>query len=91
LEEVIDRYKAGARTIKKGKLAGVGSKNQLKSKVVSGFKLTVKKPRDVLNFLKILTEVWSISREHLIFVKTLLLAHSFFLLPLFSWLLTPGS
>jgi hypothetical protein len=29
--------------------------------------------------------------EHLIFVKTLLLAPSFFLLPLFSWLLTPGS
>src|SRR6476469_5640416 len=30
-------------------------------------------------------------REHLIFVKTLLLAPSFFLLPLFSWLLTPDS
>jgi len=29
--------------------------------------------------------------EHLIFVKTLLLAPSFFLLPLFSWLLTPDS
>jgi hypothetical protein len=31
------------------------------------------------------------SWEHLIFVKTLLLAPSFFLLPLFSWLLTPDS
>jgi transposase len=30
-------------------------------------------------------------RDHLIFVKTLLLAPSFFLLPLFSWLLTPDS
>jgi len=29
--------------------------------------------------------------EHLIFVKTLLLAPSFFLLPLFSWLMTPDS
>jgi hypothetical protein len=33
----------------------------------------------------------TLSREHLIFVKTLLLAPSFFLLPLFSWLLTPDS
>ncbi len=65
MEEVISHYKAGARTIKKGKLAGVGSKNPLKSKVVSGFKLTVKKPRDVLNFLKNLTEVWSISNPAL--------------------------
>jgi cytochrome c peroxidase len=65
LEEVIGHYKAGGRTIKKGKLAGVGSKNPLKSKVVSAFKLTVKKPRDVLNFLKNLTEVWSISNPAL--------------------------
>jgi cytochrome c peroxidase len=46
-------------------LAGVGSKNPLKSKVVSGFKLTVKKTRDLLNFLKNLTEVWSIGNPAL--------------------------
>jgi hypothetical protein len=46
-------------------VAGVGSKNPLKSKVVSGFKLTLKKPRDVLNILKNLTEVWSISNPAL--------------------------
>ncbi len=65
MEEVISHYKAGGRTIKKKELAGIGSENQLKSKVVSGFKLTVKKPRDVLNCLKNLTEVWSISNPAL--------------------------
>ena len=50
LEQVIGHYKAGARTIKKRKFAGVGSKNPLKSKVVSGFNLTVKEPRDRAEF-----------------------------------------
>lgn len=73
MEEVIDRYKAGGRTTKKKEFAGVRSENPLKSKVVSGFKLTVKKPRDVLNFLKNLTEVWSISNPALRIPSLLLL------------------
>jgi cytochrome c peroxidase len=44
-------------TIKKGEFAGVGSENPLKSNFVSGFKLTVQEQRDLLAFLKSLTEV----------------------------------
>jgi len=57
LAEVIGHYKAGGRTIKKGEFAGVGSENPLKSNFVSGFKLTVQEERDLLAFLKSLTEV----------------------------------
>ncbi len=56
LEEVIGHYKAGGRTIKKGELAGVGSENPLKSNFVSGFKLTVQEQRDLLAFLRSLTD-----------------------------------
>lgn len=40
LEKVIDHYAAGGRTICNGKNAGTGSKNYLKSKLITGFKLT---------------------------------------------------
>lgn len=56
LEEVIGHYKAGGRTIKNGEFAGVGSENPLKSNFVSGFKLTVKEQRDLLAFLRSLTD-----------------------------------
>ncbi|NJM62364.1 MAG: di-heme enzyme [Oscillatoriales cyanobacterium RU_3_3] len=56
LEEVIGHYKVGGRTIKKGEFAGVGSKNPLKSNFVSGFKLTVQEQRDLLAFLRSLTD-----------------------------------
>ena len=56
LEEVIGHYKAGGRTIKKGEFAGVGSENQLKSNFVSGFKLTVQEQRDLLAFLRSLSD-----------------------------------
>jgi cytochrome c peroxidase len=56
LEEVIGHYKTGGRTIKKGELAGIGSKNPLKSNFVSGFKLTVQEQRDLLAFLDCLTD-----------------------------------
>lgn len=56
LEEVIGHYKAGGRTIKKGEFTGLGSKNPLKSNFVSGFKLTVQEQRDLLAFLRSLTD-----------------------------------
>ncbi|MCU0545730.1 MAG: di-heme enzyme [Oscillatoriaceae cyanobacterium Prado104] len=56
LAEVIGHYKAGGRTIKKGEFAGEGSKNPLKSSFVSGFKLTVQEQRDLLAFLRSLTD-----------------------------------
>jgi cytochrome c peroxidase len=56
LEEVIGHYRMGGRTIKKGEFAGVGSKNPLKSNFVSGFKLTVQEQRDLLTFLRSLTD-----------------------------------
>jgi cytochrome c peroxidase len=56
LEEVIDHYAAGGRTIKTGKYAGVGSKNPLKSNFVSGFQITPQEKQDLIEFLKALTD-----------------------------------
>ncbi|BAZ37287.1 di-heme cytochrome c peroxidase [Calothrix sp. NIES-4101] len=56
LEEVIDHYAAGGRTITSGKFAGVGSKNPLKSNFVSGFKLNSQEKQDLIEFLKSLTD-----------------------------------
>ncbi len=56
LEEVIDHYAAGGRTIVTGKFAGVGSKNPFKSNFVSGFKLAVQEKQDLIEFLKSLTD-----------------------------------
>ena len=50
MEEVIGHYKAGSRTTKKRKFAGVGSENQLKSNFVSGFKLTVQRTARIAEF-----------------------------------------
>jgi cytochrome c peroxidase len=55
LEEVIDHYTAGGRTIT-GKFSGVGSKNPLKSNFVSGFKLSPQEKHDLIEFLKSLTD-----------------------------------
>lgn len=52
LEEVIDHYAAGGRTID----AGVGSKNPFKSNFISGFKLTQQEKQDLLEFLRSLTD-----------------------------------
>jgi cytochrome c peroxidase len=56
LEEVIDHYAAGGRTIKTGEHKGVGSENPNKSSFVKGFKLNAQEKRDLLNFLKSLTD-----------------------------------
>lgn len=56
LEEVIDHYSAGGRTIRTGEFKGVGSTNPNKSAFVKGFKLSPQEKRDLLAFLKSLTD-----------------------------------
>lgn len=56
LEEVIEHYAAGGRTIHTGKNAGVGSKNPFKSHFISGFKLNQREKQDLLEFLRSLTD-----------------------------------
>jgi cytochrome c peroxidase len=56
LEEVIDHYQAGGRTIDKGEFAGIGSKNPFKSEFISGFKLSETEKQDLLAFLRSLTD-----------------------------------
>ncbi|XYH94346.1 MbnH family di-heme enzyme [Sorangium sp. So ce1128] len=56
LEEVLDHYAAGGRTIESGPNAGVGSENRFKSELISGFDLTAEEKADVITFLKTLTD-----------------------------------
>jgi cytochrome c peroxidase len=56
LEEVIDHYSAGGRTIHDGPYAGNGSKNPNKSTFVQGFHLTPEERQDLLAFLRSLTD-----------------------------------
>ncbi len=56
LDRVIDHYAAGGRTILTGRYQGVGSKNPLKSKFVTGFKITDAERQDLLAFLHSLTD-----------------------------------
>ncbi|MBS1793226.1 MAG: di-heme enzyme [Acidobacteria bacterium] len=56
LDEVIEHYKAGGRTIREGPFAGVGSKSPLKSDFVRGFYLTAQEKQDLVEFLKSLTD-----------------------------------
>ncbi len=56
LDEVIDHYAAGGRTIKAGPNAGVGSRNPHKSGFVKGFTLSSRERADLLAFLRSLTD-----------------------------------
>lgn len=56
LEEVIDHYAAGGRTIVEGPLAGDGSENPFKSLFMLGFNITEEEKADVVNFLKSLSD-----------------------------------
>jgi cytochrome c peroxidase len=56
LDEVIDHYAAGGRTIATGPLAGVGSANPHKSAFVKGFTLTAEERRAPLDYLDALTD-----------------------------------
>lgn len=56
LDEVLDHYAAGGRTIASGPHAGVGSRNPLKSSFLSGFTLTQEERADLIAFLRSLTD-----------------------------------
>lgn len=56
LDEVIDHYAAGGRTIAAGPHAGIGRANPLKSSFVPGFSLTPGERADLLAFLTSLTD-----------------------------------
>jgi cytochrome c peroxidase len=56
LEEAIDHYAAGGRTIHAGPHTGDGSKSPLRSRLVSGFAITPQEKADLVEFLKSLTD-----------------------------------
>jgi len=56
LEEVIDHYRVGGRTLHLGAYAGVGRKNPFKSQFISGFEISPAEKRDLLEFLRSLTD-----------------------------------
>lgn len=56
LEEVLDHYAAGGRTITEGPYAGVGSENPFKSMFMLGFNMSEQERTDVVNFLESLTD-----------------------------------
>ncbi|WP_446870472.1 MbnH family di-heme enzyme [Phormidesmis sp. 146-12] len=56
LEEVIEHYRVGGRTLNHGENAGVGRENPFKSHFISGFELTETEKQDLLAFLHSLTD-----------------------------------
>lgn len=56
LEDAIDHYAAGGRTITQGPHGGVGSDNPWKSPFISGFQLTDPERQDLIAFLESLTD-----------------------------------
>ena len=56
LDEVLDHYAAGGRTITEGPHQGVGRDNPFKSSFIRGFELTQQERSDVLAFLDSLTD-----------------------------------
>lgn len=56
LQEVIDHYAAGGRTIRTGAFAGVGRDNPNKAPNVHGFSITDAEKSDLIEFLESLTD-----------------------------------
>jgi len=56
LEDVIDQYAAGGRTLTIGPYPGIGSSNPNKSALVAGFSITASEKSDVIAFLRSLTD-----------------------------------
>jgi cytochrome c peroxidase len=56
LDEVLDHYAAGGRTIAEGAHRGVGHDNPNKSPIVKGFPLTAEQKADLIAFLNALTD-----------------------------------
>ncbi|GIW43093.1 MAG: di-heme enzyme [Candidatus Binatia bacterium] len=65
LEEVIEHYAAGGRTIHSGPYAGDGSKNPFKSNFVRGFTLTEEEKQQLLAFLRSLDDARFVSDPRL--------------------------
>jgi cytochrome c peroxidase len=63
LEEVVDHYAAGGRTIGGGPFAGVGHDNPAKDKLIHGFYLTPQNRADLVAFLVSLTDEGVIGNE----------------------------
>lgn len=56
LEEVLDHYAAGGRTLRWGPYAGAGHDNPNKDPLIGGFKLSSQDRSDLVEFLKSLTD-----------------------------------
>jgi cytochrome c peroxidase len=56
LEEVIEHYSSGGRTIKTGPTAGVGAQNPNRSEFIKPFSLTPQEKADLVAFLRSLTD-----------------------------------
>ena len=56
LEEVLDHYAAGGRTLRSGPHAGAGHDNPNKDLLIGGFKLSSQDRSDLVEFLKSLTD-----------------------------------
>lgn len=56
LDEVIDHYAAGGRTIASGPNAGVGSESPLRDPLITGFEVTAQERADLIAFLESLTD-----------------------------------
>lgn len=63
LDEVLDHYAAGGRTIESGPNAGVGSENPFKSEFVNGFTLSDPQRADLIAFLQSLTDTTFLEAE----------------------------
>jgi cytochrome c peroxidase len=56
LEEVLEHYRVGGRTLSSGEYKGVGKNNLYKSQFISGFELSKVEKHDLLVFLQSLTD-----------------------------------
>ncbi len=56
LDEVLDHYATGGRTIASGPNAGVGADSPLKSALITGFELSARDRADLIAFLQSLTD-----------------------------------
>ncbi len=56
LEDVLDHYAVGGRTIVSGTLAGIGHNNRNKDLLIQGFTLSAQQRADLIEFLRSLTD-----------------------------------
>jgi len=56
LEEVVEHYAAGGRTVHEGPTAGVGSRSPLRSEFMVGFELSVEEKAALVEYLRTLTD-----------------------------------